>query len=268
MMIILTEMAQAPDRRQIIWDSAIYDENLHAATLDQGRVKPTRSVLPAKLCLVTVRPVAGASIIKSCPAMTMPTWPGAVMVPSLPAKKTRSPGLAWLAGICFPSPRSPAERRTELHPWRCVGSISIWTQLGDFRHCCKQRVDRVGGHPAPWRAGGSGRAALLTRALRAGTVPAEVTTDRTPAYPRVLDDWSRSAAHRRAACEQPGRGRSRSAQGPAPADAGPETASPSVDSRRRHALVQNLRRDHYEIATDVPSRHRLRIAFDDLAVAV
>jgi hypothetical protein len=33
-----------------------------------------------------------------------------------------------------------------------------------------------------------------------------------------------------------------------------------------HALVQNLRRGHYDIATDVPDRHRLRIAFDDLAL--
>jgi hypothetical protein len=29
--------------------------------------------------------------------------------------------------------------------------------------------------------------------------------------------------------------------------------------------MQNLRRGHYDIATDVPDRHRLRIAFDDLA---
>jgi hypothetical protein len=32
-----------------------------------------------------------------------------------------------------------------------------------------------------------------------------------------------------------------------------------------HALIQNLRRGHYDIATDVPDRHRLRAAFDDLA---
>jgi IS6 family transposase len=35
-----------------------------------------------------------------------------------------------------------------------------------------------------------------------------------------------------------------------------------------HAFVQNLRRDHYDIATDVPDRHRLRIAFDDLAITI
>jgi len=29
---------------------------------------------------------------------------------------------------------------------------------------------------------------FFTRAVRAGTVPAEVTTDRAPVYPRVLDE--------------------------------------------------------------------------------
>jgi DDE domain len=36
---------------------------------------------------------------------------------------------------------------------------------------------------------------FFTRALRAGTVPAEVTTDRAPAYPRVLDELVPSAVH-------------------------------------------------------------------------
>jgi transposase, IS6 family len=35
-----------------------------------------------------------------------------------------------------------------------------------------------------------------------------------------------------------------------------------------HAFVQKLRRGHYDIATDVPGRHRLRVAFDDLALAI
>jgi hypothetical protein len=35
-----------------------------------------------------------------------------------------------------------------------------------------------------------------------------------------------------------------------------------------HAFVQNLRRDHCDIPTDVPGRHRLRIAFDDLAITI
>jgi transposase, IS6 family len=35
-----------------------------------------------------------------------------------------------------------------------------------------------------------------------------------------------------------------------------------------HAFVQNLRRGHYDIATEAPSPHRLRLAFDDLALAI
>ena len=35
-----------------------------------------------------------------------------------------------------------------------------------------------------------------------------------------------------------------------------------------HAFVQNLRRGHYELATDVPARHRIRTAFDQLAVTI
>jgi len=32
--------------------------------------------------------------------------------------------------------------------------------------------------------------------------------------------------------------------------------------------VQSLRRGYYDIATDVPDCHRLRIAFDDLAITM
>ena len=35
-----------------------------------------------------------------------------------------------------------------------------------------------------------------------------------------------------------------------------------------HAFVQNLRRGHYEIATEVSSCHRLHVAFNDLAFAI
>jgi len=35
-----------------------------------------------------------------------------------------------------------------------------------------------------------------------------------------------------------------------------------------HAFAQNLRRGHYDIATDTPGRHRLRIAFDELALTL
>jgi transposase, IS6 family len=35
-----------------------------------------------------------------------------------------------------------------------------------------------------------------------------------------------------------------------------------------HAFVQNLRRGHYELAIDVPARHQLRAAFDQLTMAI
>jgi hypothetical protein len=35
-----------------------------------------------------------------------------------------------------------------------------------------------------------------------------------------------------------------------------------------HAFVRNIRRGHYDIATDTPDRHRLRIVFDDLTLTI
>jgi transposase, IS6 family len=35
-----------------------------------------------------------------------------------------------------------------------------------------------------------------------------------------------------------------------------------------HAFVQNLRRGHYELATDLDSTHRLPVAFTELALAI
>ena len=110
---------------------------------------------------------------------------------------------------------------------------------------------------------------FFTRALLAGTVPVEVTSDRAPVYPRVLDELIPSALH---IVEQ-------YANNPVEADHGQLKARlrPMRGLKRHrfaptlaagHALVQNLRRDHYDIATDVPDRHRLRIAFDDLAITI
>jgi transposase-like protein len=110
---------------------------------------------------------------------------------------------------------------------------------------------------------------FFTRALRAGTVPVEVTTDRAPVYPRVLDELVPSALH---TVEQ-------FANNPVEADHGRLKARlrPMRGLKRHssarilaagHAFVQNLRRGHYDIATDTPNRHRLRIAFDGLALTI
>ena len=88
---------------------------------------------------------------------------------------------------------------------------------------------------------------FFTRALRAGTVPVEVTTDRAPVYPRVLDELVPSALH---TVEQ-------YANNPIEADHRRLKAQlrPMRGVKRHrsarilaagHAFVQNLRRGHYE----------------------
>jgi len=110
---------------------------------------------------------------------------------------------------------------------------------------------------------------FFIRALRAGTVPAEVTTDRAPAYPRVLEELIPSALHTV----------ERYANNPVETDHGGLKARlrPMRGLKRHgsariitagHAFVQNLRRGHYEIATDIPARHRLHEAFDQLAMTI
>ncbi len=110
---------------------------------------------------------------------------------------------------------------------------------------------------------------FFTRALRAGTIPAEVTTDRAPAYPRVLDELVPSALH---TVEQ-------HANNPIQADHGRLKARlrPMRGLKRRrsapilaagHAFAQNLRRGHYDIATEVPELCMLRAIFDELALAI
>src|SRR5450631_2949343 len=111
--------------------------------------------------------------------------------------------------------------------------------------------------------------AFFARAVAVGAIPTEVTTDRAPAYPRVLDEHVPAALH---VLEQ-------YANNPVEADHGrlkswlrPMRSLKRFRSAQTlaegHAFVQNLRRGHYEIATDEPPHDRLRIAFDALAASV
>ena len=77
---------------------------------------------------------------------------------------------------------------------------------------------------------------FCTRALRAGAIPAEVTTDRAHVYPRVLDELIPSALH---TVEQYANNPVEADHGrrdPAPADARTETPPLSADPRRRSRL--------------------------------
>ncbi len=104
---------------------------------------------------------------------------------------------------------------------------------------------------------------FFTRALAVGTRPVEVTTDRAAACPRVLNKRLPAALY---VVEQ-------YANNPVEADHGRLKARlrPMRGLRRLrsaqtvsagHAFVQNVRRGHYEIATDEPPHDRLRLAFE------
>jgi transposase, IS6 family len=110
---------------------------------------------------------------------------------------------------------------------------------------------------------------FFTRALEHGSHPTEVSTDRAPAYPRVLDELLPAAYHLV----------ERYANNPIEADHGrlkarlrPMRGLKQLRSARvvsaGHAFVQNLRRGHYELATHIDPRHRLPAVFIELALAI
>jgi IS6 family transposase len=110
---------------------------------------------------------------------------------------------------------------------------------------------------------------FVTRALEHGPHPRDVTTDRAPAYPRVLEELLPGACP---VVEQ-------DASNPLESDHGRLTARlqlmrglTRLGSARvistGHAFVQNLRRGHYELGRDSDPRHRLPAVFTELACAI
>jgi IS6 family transposase len=106
---------------------------------------------------------------------------------------------------------------------------------------------------------------FFTRALIFGPTPVEVTTDRAPVYPRVIDELAPSAHHVR---EQYANNRVEADHGRLKARLRPMRGLNRTTSARTiaagHAFVQNLRRGHYELAADLPVRDRVRAAFNEL----
>ncbi len=95
---------------------------------------------------------------------------------------------------------------------------------------------------------------FFLRALRAGTIPVEVTTDRAHVYPRVLDEQVPSALH---VVEQYANNPVETDHGRLKARLGPMRGLKRHRSARilaaGHAFVQNLRRGHYEIGPTPPA---------------
>ena len=106
-------------------------------------------------------------------------------------------------------------------------------------------------------------------ALRHALAPVEVTTDKAPVYPRVLDETVPAA---RQVTEQYANNTVEADHGRLKARLRPMRGLKRIRSLQTvaagHAFVQNLRRGHYELrAAHIPN-DRARAAFDELAATL
>jgi IS6 family transposase len=105
-------------------------------------------------------------------------------------------------------------------------------------------------------------------ALRLGLTPVEVTTDRAPVYPRVLDEL----AAVRHLTDQYANNAIEADHGRLKARLRPMRGLKRLSSLRivatGHAFVRNLRRGQYAITADLPLHDRVRVAFDELALSL
>jgi transposase-like protein len=110
---------------------------------------------------------------------------------------------------------------------------------------------------------------FFTRALEHGPHPTEVSTDRAPTYPRVIEELIPAACH---IVEQYVNNPVEADHGRLKARLRPMRGLKRLRSVRvisaGHAFVQNLRRGHYELGVDIDRRHRLPAAFTKLARAI
>jgi transposase-like protein len=99
--------------------------------------------------------------------------------------------------------------------------------------------------------------------------PVEVATDHAPVYPAVLEELLPAAWHRtdRYANNhiEADHGRLKSRLHPMRGLKQDRNARIVIAG---HALVQNLRRGHYELAVETPDTRRVAVAFDELALVI
>jgi transposase-like protein len=102
--------------------------------------------------------------------------------------------------------------------------------------------------------------------LTVGPAPVEVTTDRAPVYPRVLDDLVPAARH---VVERYANNVVEADHGRLTSRLRPMRGMKTIRSLRTiaagHAFVQNLRRGRYELTAQMSVRDRLRVGFTELA---
>ena len=110
---------------------------------------------------------------------------------------------------------------------------------------------------------------FFSQALKVGAAPVEVTTDRAATYPPVLDELLPAARHDTARYSN---NRIEADHGRLKARLRPMRGLKRRRSARTiaagHAFVQNLRRGHYEIATEQEPSGWLQAAFTELALSL
>jgi transposase-like protein len=99
--------------------------------------------------------------------------------------------------------------------------------------------------------------------------PVEVVTDKAAAYPAMLDELLPGAWHR---TDRYANNHIEADHGRLKARLGPMRGLKQDCSARviiaGHALVQNVRRGHYELAVEEQVGRRMAVAFDELALVV
>ena len=100
-------------------------------------------------------------------------------------------------------------------------------------------------------------------------IPVEVTTDQALVYPAVVEKLLPAAWHR---TDRYANNHIEADHGRLKARLGPMRGLKQDRSARvviaGHALVENLRRGHYELAVEEPVTRRVAVAFDELALVV
>jgi transposase, IS6 family len=110
---------------------------------------------------------------------------------------------------------------------------------------------------------------FFTRALGQAPRPAEVTTDRAQAYPRVLDELLPAACH---VLEKYANNPIESDHGRLKSRLRPMRGLKQLRCARvittGHAFIQNIRRGHYELGVEEVANLRVLAAFDELTLAI
>jgi len=168
------------------------------------------------------------------------------------------------------APRSGARpgdlRPATDRPSRRLSSILKWRYLYRAIDQFGQVVDVL---VSPRRDAKAARRFFQRAISVAKVTPVEVTTDQAPVYPAVLEEllpaaWHRSDryANNRVECDH---GRLKSRLRPMRGLKQDRSARVIIAG---HALVQNVRRGHYELAVEESVGRRVAAAFDELALAV